>query len=146
MSEIFAAIDKDLKGNYFRMVPEKCLDCIHECLPEKVNLSKVCLDFEKKIRGDEIKELNYEIKRQNVDLRKMCKGYRIGNRIIKLNLRTLKKMLAMKQEFTYKYLFILNHRLSEAGWVDEFLNNHSSGFNESNTFYEAQFIKDEENK
>lgn len=103
-----------------------CDMCIHKCY----SASKITCDyFEPKVTEEELKELKYEIARQNVNLPRLAKYAGI-------DYKKLKKMLSGKLEFTYKYLWTLNHRLSEKDWVIDHIEKNGMGENMNNHFAE----------
>jgi len=84
-----------------------CDNCIHNCGQFK----KECLSFERKVTEDELKEINYEIRHQNVNLHKFCRDNN-------MSYKYFTKALKNKMDMTYKQLFLINNRLNEKDeWV-----------------------------
>lgn len=86
-----------------------CNNCIHKC---KRGLN-TCVNFENKVTIEELKELNSEIRRQNLNVKRFCR--KNG-----LSYKYLIKALKGKCEFTYKQLYKINQRLNEKDeWIYE---------------------------
>lgn len=84
-----------------------CDICIHNCKQNK----NECDNYEPMVDKEELEELNYEIRRQNLNIKRFCKKEN-------LKLFVLKDMINGKIPFTYKYLYKINLRLNEKDeWI-----------------------------
>jgi len=79
-----------------------CSYCIHNC----GQIKSQCINFESRISKDELKEINYELRRQNVNIHKLC----IDNN---LSYKYLIRALKNKMPLTYKQATIIQSRLNE---------------------------------
>jgi len=99
-----------------RLNSEQCLHCIHKCKLAHIGAVK-CPNFDNEVTDIELKELNYEIRKQNVNLKRFAKANG-------LKYTYLIKMLRGKCEMNYKTLYLLNRRLNEVvewlPYVDSF--------------------------
>jgi len=109
---------------------EECRKCLFEC---KDAFNSNCQYIQERVTKSELKELNYERVRQNVDMRKLCRDKR-------LKYKLLMRMFYGKEPFNYKYLYEVNKRLCEKDWIIEFLEKHPTGLNETNTLCGDSFI------
>lgn len=124
----------------FNSMDDSCLTCMNKCKNKYVG-TNICSNRIEAPTEFKLEELNKEIRLQNVNLKRLCsKGYKIGNKIYKLNYKLLRKMIEGKSEFEYKYWTILNSRLEEDSWVVDFLRSNPTGFCETNRFDEGIFI------
>lgn len=86
----------------------KCINCIFTCK----NCINDCKLFEPMVGRAELAELNYEIRRQNINLKRFSKANG-------LKYTYLIKMLKNKEPMSYKILYLLNMRLNEKyEWLD----------------------------
>lgn len=91
------------------------MGCIHQC---KMNQTG-CENFEHEVTKAELKEINYEITRQNVNLHKFAKQHG-------LKYSYVIRMLHGKMKMNYKTLKLLNERLNEKDWVIEYIERQKS--------------------
>jgi len=95
----------------------QCNNCLFEC---KNKYNGECPYCEHKVDEIELQDINYQIKRLNVDLYKFCKRNNLKYKI-------LKEMLKGRREWNYKYLYKINNRLNEDDWIIEHLNKYPNG-------------------
>ena len=104
----------------FRSVDKSCLDCVHLCKNHHSGESE-CVSFKEKPDTEQLKLINEKLKKKRINLKKLCKGYFISDKLIKLDLSRLKKMLKSKLEFEDKYLTIIQDVLNKDKWIDEYI-------------------------
>lgn len=80
---------------------ELCLNCIHDC--KRYKNIKQCDNFQKALPLSFYKE---EIKKQNINLHKLCRKY-------KLKYSIMMAMLKGNRPLTYKYRMALEERIFE---------------------------------
>lgn len=111
---------------------KNCKDCIHTC-KDCFKGEGECLSFESGVDETSLKNINHELKRMNVDVRKFAKKNNLSFDYLEL-------MLDGVCEMTYKTLYLLKDRLGIGKEWEDFLDRNPTGLCETNHFYEDSLM------
>lgn len=89
----------------------ECLTCKHGCMDFEYILNGKCTHYSKRMT---LREINREIRVQNINLQKLCKTHN-------LKYGKMKDMLNNKLALSYKYYIALENRIFEVELYNEYV-------------------------